>query len=196
MALFSQYVINSFSKMSLSIKGIQKSLGPGILLAGACIGGSHLMSSTTAGAKFGFALIGLILITNLFKYPFLLVGTRFTAATGLSLLEGFQARNPIYLPLYLVVGLVTGTFTIAAVSFVSGILLTNIPLLSIFPPMDLSILVLIVSGIILLLGKYKALDRISKILVFLLTLLTGFAVISLIQRISLADLNLNLLGWQ
>jgi len=34
-------------------KGIQKSLGPGILLAGAAIGGSHLLSSTTAGARFG-----------------------------------------------------------------------------------------------------------------------------------------------
>ncbi|QNI62802.1 Mn2+/Fe2+ transporter/ NRAMP family [Synechococcus sp. TAK9802] len=44
------------------------------------------MSSTTAGARFGFALVGLILLTNLIKYPFLRVGTRFTAATGLSLL--------------------------------------------------------------------------------------------------------------
>ena len=52
--------------------GYRKSLGPGILLAAACIGGSHLMSSTTAGAKFGFSLIGLILLTNLVKYPFLL----------------------------------------------------------------------------------------------------------------------------
>ena len=79
--------------------GYRKSLGPGILLAAACIGGSHLMSSTTAGAKFGFSLIGLILLTNLVKYPFLLVGTRFTAVTGLSLLEGFQKRNKLYLPI-------------------------------------------------------------------------------------------------
>ena len=168
--------------MPLSKQGIQKTLGPGILLAGACIGGSHLMSSTTAGAKFGFALLGLILLTNLFKYPFLLVGTRFTASTGISLLEGFQARNSFYLPLYLIVSLITGTFTIAAVSFVSGVLLTNIPLLSIFPPMDLSIGVLVVSSLILLLGKYRALDRISKTLVTLLTLLTLFAVISLLSR--------------
>ena len=34
--------------MYLSKQGIQKSLGPGILLAGAAIGGSHLLSSTTA----------------------------------------------------------------------------------------------------------------------------------------------------
>ena len=51
--------------MYLLKRGIQKSLGPGILLAGAAIGGSHLLSSTTAGARFGFGLGGLIIITNL-----------------------------------------------------------------------------------------------------------------------------------
>ena len=159
---------------------LRQSIGPGILLAGACIGGSHLMSSTTAGARFGFALVGLILLTNLVKYPFLRVGTRFTAATGLSLLEGFQRRNPVYLPLYLLVSLVTGTFTIAAVSFVAGILLTNVPGLAGQDPFALSIGVLVVSGLVLLLGHYRALDRLSKLLVVLLTLLTGVAAVSLL----------------
>ena len=166
---------------------LRRSIGPGILLAGACIGGSHLMSSTTAGARFGFALVGLILLTNLIKYPFLRVGTRFTAATGLSLLEGFQQRNPLYLPLYLAVSLVTGTFTIAAVSFVAGLLLTNIPVLSAQDPYGLSIGVLVLSGLILLLGHYKALDRLSKLLVALLTLLTGVAALSLLIRGPVGD---------
>ena len=122
------------SSAAAAISGLRRSIGPGILLAGACIGGSHLMSSTTAGARFGFALVGLILITNLIKYPFLRVGSRFTAATGLSLLEGFQQRNRTYLPLYLLVSLFTGTFTIAAVSFVAGLLLTNVPVLAQFDP--------------------------------------------------------------
>tara|TARA_Y100001968_G_scaffold183133_1_gene167745 strand:- start:16254 stop:17561 length:1308 start_codon:yes stop_codon:yes gene_type:complete len=177
--------------MNLSRRGIQKSLGPGILLAGACIGGSHLMSSTTAGAKFGFALVGLILLTNLFKYPFLLVGTRFTASTGLSLLEGFHKRNSLYLPIYLIVSLITGTFTIAAVSFVSGLLLTNIPVFANFPPMDLSIGVLVLSGLILLLGHYRALDRLSKVLVTILTLLTLFAVISLVKSGSFGEVDIS-----
>ena len=145
------------------------------------------MSSTTAGARFGFALVGLILLTNLIKYPFLRVGTRFTAATGLSLLEGFQKRNPLYLPLYLVVSLVTGTFTIAAVSFVAGLLLTNIPLLAGLDPYGLSIAVLAVSGLVLLLGHYRALDRLSKLLVVLLTLLTGVAAASLLIRGPVGD---------
>ena len=168
--------------MELLKKGIFRSLGPGIILAGAAIGGSHLMSSTTAGAKFGFSLIGLILLTNLLKYPFLLVGTRFTASTGKSLLEGFKEKNSLYLPIFLIVSLITGTFTIAAVSYVSGVLLTNLPLLSGFPSMDLSIVVLVICGLILLLGKYKALDISSKFLVSLLTFLTLFAVISLLFK--------------
>ncbi len=168
--------------MALLKNGIQRSLGPGIILAGAAIGGSHLMSSTTAGAKFGFSLISLILITNLLKYPFLLVGTRFTATTGKTLLEGFKEKNSLYLPIFLIVSLITGTFTIAAVSYVSGVLLTNLPLLSGFPAMDLSIAVLVICGLILLIGKYKALDISSKILVSLLTFLTLFAVISLLFK--------------
>lgn len=157
------------------------------MLDGAAIGGSHLLSSTTAGARFGFLLVGQILITNFLKYPFLSVGTRFMASTGRLLLEGFKERNSFYLPLFLIVSLTTSTFTIAAVSFVSGVLLINIPFFSVFPAMILSIGVLIFSGMILILGKYKALDRISKFLVALLTFLTLFAVLSLLLKSSINE---------
>jgi len=171
--------------MPLFNANLQKAIGPGVIFAGAAIGGSHLMSSTTAGARFGFSLVGLILIINFLKYPFLLVGTRFTSSTGMSLLEGFKMRNSSYLPIFLIISLITGTFTIAAVGFVSGVLLRNIPLFSNFPAMDLSIMVIVICGFILLIGKYKALDRLSKILVSILTILTFFAVISLLTKGSL-----------
>ena len=174
--------------------GYRKSLGPGILLAAACIGGSHLIFSTQAGAKFGFSLIGLILLTNLVKYPFLLAGTRFTAATGLSLLEGFQKRNILYLPIYLVVGLITGTFTISAVSFVSAKLLKNIVFFSSIPDLDLAIGILVICSIILFVGQYKTLDRLSKILVFLLTSLTFLAVISLLIKGPAGEISNNFLN--
>ena len=53
--------------------------------------------------------------------------------------------------------------------------------------MDLSIGILVVSGMILILGKYKALDRISKFLVSLLTFLTLFAVLSLLFKGSINE---------
>lgn len=48
-----------------------KALGPGIMMASAAVGGSHLVSSTQAGATYGWQLAMLILLVNLFKYPFL-----------------------------------------------------------------------------------------------------------------------------
>lgn len=54
------------SKLSLFFR----SLGPGILMASAAVGGSHLVASTKAGAIYGWQLAALILLVNLFKYPF------------------------------------------------------------------------------------------------------------------------------
>lgn len=49
--------------------------GPGILMATAAIGGSHLISSTQAGALYGWQLAIMIILANVFKYPFFRFGT-------------------------------------------------------------------------------------------------------------------------
>lgn len=48
-----------------------KAFGPGILMASAAIGGSHLVSSTQAGALYGWQLAIMIVLANFFKYPFI-----------------------------------------------------------------------------------------------------------------------------
>ena len=72
------------------MSGMLKSLGPGLLWAGAAIGVSHLVQSTRAGASYGFALVWAVILANLFKYPFFEYGPRYAAATGESLLEGYR----------------------------------------------------------------------------------------------------------
>ena len=57
-------------------------LGPGIIAASAAIGTSHLVQSTRAGAYYGFELMGIILLINILKYPFIENGFRYTSATG------------------------------------------------------------------------------------------------------------------
>ena len=57
--------------------GIRKSIGPGLIMAAAAIGVSHLVQSTRAGAEFGFTLVWAVLFANLFKYPFLEFGPRY-----------------------------------------------------------------------------------------------------------------------
>ncbi|VTR29070.1 manganese transporter NRAMP [Actinobacillus pleuropneumoniae] len=47
-----------------------KAMGPGILMASAAVGGSHIVASTQAGAIYGWQLALIIILANLFKYPF------------------------------------------------------------------------------------------------------------------------------
>ncbi len=51
--------------MTTKLKNIYKIFGPGILMATAAIGGSHLVASTQAGALFGWSLAIFILLINI-----------------------------------------------------------------------------------------------------------------------------------
>ena len=52
-------------------------------MATAAVGGSHLVASTKAGAIYGWQLVGLVLLVNLFlKYPFFRASVQYTAGTG------------------------------------------------------------------------------------------------------------------
>lgn len=65
-------------------------LGPGIIMAATAIGTSHLILSPLAGARFGYDLLWLVLVSHLFKYPAFEFGPRFAIASGASLIRGFQ----------------------------------------------------------------------------------------------------------
>ena len=50
-----------------------RALGPGILMASAAVGGSHIVASTQAGAIYGWQLAIIIILANLCKlsvFPF------------------------------------------------------------------------------------------------------------------------------
>ena len=52
----------------LTRQGILAALGPGLVWAAAAVGVSHLVQSTRAGASYGFALVGVVVVANLLKY--------------------------------------------------------------------------------------------------------------------------------
>jgi Mn2+/Fe2+ NRAMP family transporter len=148
-----------------------KAIGPGILVACAAIGGSHLVWSTQAGALYGWSLIGLILLANLFKYPFFLYGQRYTAATGESLLAGYKRQGIVYIYIFLGINILTGIINTAGVAMLSGTLFAgygfsagNIPIFTVG--------ILIICGGIILVGRYKMLDKVAKVAVVLLGLST------------------------
>lgn len=149
-------------------------LGPGILLATAAIGGSHIVASTQAGALFGWQLAWLILLVNVLKYPFFRFGVEYTLNHGESLLQGYQRKGRGYLWLFTLLNV------LAAVVNTAGVLLLTAALLQYFLPWTLSLpvlclLLLALCLAILLAGQYQLLDRVSKWIMVLLTVTTLIA---------------------
>jgi Mn2+/Fe2+ NRAMP family transporter len=156
-------------------KSFLQSLGPGLLFAGAAIGVSHLVQSTRAGAEFGFGLIWALLLVHLFKYPFFQFGPRYAAATGETLLDGYKKLGKSVLVIYYILNFAT-MFTIqAAVTIVTAGLASQ--LFGFTNDLVLwSIVLLFISLVFLIVGKYKFLDNLMKYIIVILTISTIIAV--------------------
>ncbi|MCG7496571.1 divalent metal cation transporter [Vibrio sp. Of7-15] len=157
-------------------KQLIHSLGPGIMMATAAVGGSHLVASTKSGAIYGWQLVGLILLVNLFKYPFFRAGVQYTMGTGNSLIQGYNELGRGYLWLF------TGLNVVSSIVNTAALLLFSASLLGYFLPFELPLttlagVVLVACLIILFAGHYKALDTLSKVIMSVLVIATVSAVI-------------------
>ena len=156
-------------------KSFLNSLGPGLLFAGAAIGVSHLVQSTKAGAEFGFGLLWALLLVHLFKYPFFQFGPRYAAATGETLLDGYQKLGKGILVAYYILNFAT-MFTIqAAVTIVTAGLASQ--LFGFTNDLVIWSSILMFTSVLFLVGgKYKWLDFLMKYIIIILTISTIIAV--------------------
>ncbi|MDA9339440.1 Nramp family divalent metal transporter [Polaribacter sp.] len=156
-------------------KAFLQTLGPGLLFAGAAIGVSHLVQSTKAGAEFGFGLVWALLLVHLFKYPFFQFGPRYAAATGETLLDGYQKLGKGVLVAYYLLNFAT-MFTIqAAVTIVTAGLASQ--LFGITDDLVVwATVILFISFTLLVVGRYKLLDNLMKYIIVILTVSTIIAV--------------------
>jgi len=159
-----------FTKPTLmkSILRLFRSIGPGLLFASMAIGTSHLVLSTKAGAQYGWIMVIPIVLANVFKYPFFEFGIRFTTVTQKSLIQGYLDLGKGYLWTYAVVTLIS-TFSILAALYVvtAGLLVNLFDITSISLELCTLALFVCISGI-LIIGKYKALEKSLKVIISLL----------------------------
>ncbi|MDA3977572.1 NRAMP family divalent metal transporter [Gallibacterium sp. AGMB14963] len=156
-----------------TIKSRLSALGPGILMASAAVGGSHLIASTQSGAIYGWQLAIIIILANVFKYPFFRFGVQYTLDTNKTLLEGYQEKGTFYLWIFFLLNIFATMINTAAVALLSAVILSFVlPL----PVPTLSLTVLVISLGILLLGQYRLLDGLSKLVMICLTIATVLAV--------------------
>ncbi|MCZ6780508.1 MAG: divalent metal cation transporter, partial [Nitrospirae bacterium] len=149
-------------------KGVWQALGPGLVFAAAAVGVSHLVQSTRAGAVYGFSLVGVVILANIIKYPAFRFGPQYAAATGTSLLEGYRRQGKWALVLYSFLTVATMFTVQAAVTVVTAGLAIATLGLSV-GPLVVSFGIIVVCAILLTAGKYRLLDRVTKVLVALLT---------------------------
>ncbi len=162
--------------MNMNSSNFLKTLGPGIVFAGMCVGVSHLVQSTRAGADYGFVLLPAVLAAVIFKYPFFEFSSRYTNATGKSILNGYADRGKWILVIYAIITVVTMFIVTAAVTFVAAGLMGH--LFGIDLTTDwLAAIIFLVCVAILAGGKYNALDGLLKFVSVVLLISTVGAVI-------------------
>jgi Mn2+/Fe2+ NRAMP family transporter len=170
-------------------RAFRKSFGPGLLWAAAAIGVSHLVQSTRAGADAGFALVGVIALALILKYPFFEYGPRYAAATGRSLVDGYARIGRWAVWTYLLITLATSVIVTGAILLFTGFLL-----LSVFG-VDLPVWLaagLLFAGCAALLwvGRFRLLDRTVKAILVALTVSTIFAAVMALPHADLSTIAL------
>ena len=151
-------------------------LGPGMIMAATAIGTSHIVLAPVAGARFGFALLWIVLLTHVFKYPAFEFGARYAVATETSLIAGFQRiPGPKNWGLFVSLGItvIQGLTILSAVmSVTASILVVTIGRLTY--PMWLLVLGLFTIAVHQT-GKYPALKAGAKLMMGVLALGTMIA---------------------
>jgi Mn2+/Fe2+ NRAMP family transporter len=165
-----------------------KTLGPGLLYAGAAVGVSHIVQSTKAGAEYGYILIIGIILAHIFKYPFFELGPKYTQATKQNLLHGYAKIGKWALIIVAILTVAT-MFTIqAAVTIVTAGLAIKITHLNVSPQVMSAILLAICLSISAI-GRFSVLDKLMKVIMITLSITTVIALVSsFAYQIPMADL--------
>lgn len=169
-----------------------RAIGPGLIFSGAAVGISHLVQSTRAGAMFGLALVGVILLINLLKYPAFRFGVDYSHGTRRSLLSGYRELG-LWAPLlFLIVLAPLVPIVLAAIAATTAGILAAIggPMLSI--PLFAS-LVLGAAGLLLVVGGYAWLDRVNRLLLAFLVISTLATTLLVLPRVEWGTLVA--IGW-
>ena len=175
--------IFSYSKHEiLNTKNLLKSLGPGLMFASACIGTSHLVLSTRAGAHHGPIFLLIIVLALLFKYPFFEFGARYAHATGHSLLHGYKKQGKWAVYIYFSIIAVNMFAVPAAVGAVCAGILSTMMGISGIGFETLLAIVLGISVLILLFGGYRTLDSLVKLIAVVLLITVGIAFIAVLSK--------------
>ncbi len=148
-------------------KGLMGHFGPGLILMMTGIGTSHLVTAPAAGGRFEYALLWCIPLAYIFKYYGFEMAFRFTNATGKSMIEAYSTawkKWPLWYVLVTTliqcaIGQAGRLIAAAAVLYYVGTEAMGLPISITWYGLGLAV----VSVTIILRGRYKVIEIVTKI---------------------------------
>ena len=168
-----------------TLLGVFRRIGPGLILASAIVGSGELIATTVLGAENGYTLLWLILVSCVIKVVIQNELGRYTIGTGETTLE---ALDRIPGPRFRVSWVVWLWFvSLCAVLFSTGGMLGAIGevLHTIVPAVPINAWVWVVNlgtVVLLIVGRYALVEKVSMGLVVSFTVLTVSCAFLLLQR--------------
>lgn len=158
-------------KESSTGSGWWKLIGPALLFSGAAIGASHLIQSTRAGAIYGLALVVVILLANLLKYPAYRFAVDYGHSEKRSIMAGYRELG-LWAPLlFALVAIPIVPIIHAAVGAATAGIAITVFGLALSVPLTATML-LASAAAILLWGGYDWLDKVNRLLLLFLIVST------------------------
>jgi Mn2+/Fe2+ NRAMP family transporter len=170
-------ILETLHLPEMSPIGLMRQFGPGLILMMTGIGTSHLVTAPVAGGRFEFALLWAIPVSYLFKYYGFEMAFRFTNATGRSMLDAYSTAKMKW-PLWYVLittllqcaigqaGRLTAT---AAVVYYLVLHYLGVEV----PAYWFAMVIGVTSVVIILTGRYRMVELVTKICAGLLLLSTA-----------------------
>jgi len=164
-----------------TFRGTLRYLGPGLIISASLVGSGELIATTKLGAETGFTLLWLILLGCLLKVFVQIELARYAVSSGETTLTAFnrlpgpRLRANWVLWLYLV----ATALTYAALGGVIGGIVQAFALAMPVNRTTVALLIVAFTIAILVLGRYRAIEKLATLLVLSFTLVTFFTVIAL-----------------
>ena len=137
----------------------------------------------------GLALSGVIVLALVLKYPFFEFAPRYTAATGLSLIEGYRRIGRWALWVYVVLTTFSSVIIQAAVILFTSYLVQFVFGLSLSLSM-IGGLLCAACGLLLWVGRFQILDKSIKVILLLLACSTLAAAVAIVPRVDFSTAGL------
>lgn len=153
-------------------------MGPGILVAATGVGAGDLIAASVSGAEYGYALLWAAVLGAILKYVLNEGISRYQLVSGESLLSGWKSRLHPFASWYFIVYLFVWSLIVAGALMAACGLAAH----ALYPDLSViqwgiihSILALIIVGI----GKYKVVEKLMRVfiaLMFIVTILSAILI--------------------